>query len=76
MDQWIDGLMDRFLYRLRRRRDRVDAVLRPADDGWDLIFFYNTRLLATRRYTDEAAARREAAAKLADLERAGWIQHW
>lgn len=68
--------MDRSIYRLRRRRDRVDAVLRPVDQQWDLLFFYNTRLLASRRYPDEAAARREAAARLADLERVGWIQHW
>jgi hypothetical protein len=68
--------MDRFLYRLRRRRDRVDAVLRPVDKDWDLIFLFNTRPLASRRFADEAAARKEASTRLADLERVGWIQHW
>jgi hypothetical protein len=61
---------------VRRRRDRVDAVLRPAAGGWDLHFSYNTRPIAARHFDDEAAARREAAARLAELERAGWIQHW
>jgi hypothetical protein len=64
------------LWRARKRHDRIDATLRRAESHWELRFVRNDRLLVARRYTREAPARSEAAARLRDLERAGWVTHW
>jgi hypothetical protein len=66
----------RRLWRARRRHDRIDAALLRTGSGWDLQFHRNDRLLVSRRFAHEADARRDAAARLRDLERAGWVSHW
>lgn len=64
------------IWRARRRYDRIDAVLSRAANTWELRFFRNDRLMLTRRYEREAAARKEAQARLGELSRAGWVEHW
>ena len=64
------------LWRARWRRDRIDALLHRAGSGWELRFLWNERPLIARRYARAQTARAEAAAKLRDLERSGWISHW
>ena len=64
------------LWRARRRSHHVDAVLQRAGAGWELRFLWNDKPLIARRYTRAQAARREAADKLRELERNGWISHW
>lgn len=64
------------LWRARRRHDRIDAVLRRAGSMWELRFVRNDRLLVARRFVNQRLARAEAAGRLRDLERAGWVSHW
>lgn len=64
------------LWRARRRQNRIDALLRRTGTDWELSFVRNDRLMVTRRYLREKAARSEAAERLRDLERAGWVSHW
>ena len=64
------------LWRARRRHDHVDAVLDRAGSGWELRFLWNDKPMIARRYRQAKAARTEAASKLRELERNGWISHW
>jgi hypothetical protein len=64
------------LWRARRRHDHIDAVLQRAGSEWVLHFSRNDRLMLSRPYGRQADARAEAAARLQDLERAGWVDHW
>ena len=41
-----------------------------------LEYWRNDRPLVTRRYETEMKARGEAEARLKELQRAGWIDHW
>src|SRR5215510_12011214 len=64
------------LWRTRRRHDHIDAVLRDESSRWILEYTRNNRVLLTRPYPTEEAAREDAAARLKDLLRAGWVDHW
>ena len=64
------------LWRARRRHDRIDAVLRRDRPGWVLEFLRNDRVMVTRRYPRKPAARADARARLGELLRAGWTDHW
>jgi hypothetical protein len=64
------------LWRVRRRRDHIDALLGGASGAWDLQFLRNDRRLVTWRFDTRDAARAEADARLRELERAGWTSHW
>ena len=75
MARYRGDLTDR-LWRLRRRHDHIDAVLRPDGTGWELQFLRNNRVLLRRRYPTRELAHAEAAGRLRDLQRAGWNTHW
>ena len=75
MAQRRADLADR-LWRLRRRHDHIDAVLRKRGAQWELRFLRNDRLILTRRYERRDLADAEAGARLRDLQRAGWNTHW
>jgi hypothetical protein len=64
------------LWRVRRRHDHIDAILRVRGRRWDLQFVRNDRVLLTRSHATERQARREADARLGELHRAGWNVHW
>jgi Radical SAM superfamily/B12 binding domain len=64
------------LWRVRRRHDHIDAILRVRDRRWELQFVRNDRVLLTRSHATERQARREADARLGELHRAGWNVHW
>ena len=64
------------LWRVRRRRDHIDALLNGAGAGWDLQFLRNDRRLVVWRFETREAASAEASARLRELERAGWTSHW
>ena len=64
------------LWRARRQHDHIDAVLQSIGTITVLEYWRNDRLMVTRRYTAEDTARADAAAKLQELQRAGWIDHW
>ena len=64
------------LWRARKRHDRIDALLERTGSRWVLQFIRNDHVLLTRRYAREAPARAEAAERLKELQRAGWVDHW
>lgn len=68
--------MDQRVWRARRRHDHIDAVLHDRGAGWDLAFLRNDRPLVIWRFTTRDDAVGEAAARLRDLQRAGWNVHW
>ncbi|MFI5177833.1 MAG: hypothetical protein ACHQO8_04695 [Vicinamibacterales bacterium] len=68
-------LTDR-LWRVRKRHDHIDAALRERPPGWELQFGRNDRPLVVWQFATEAEARREADARLKELQRAGWATHW
>lgn len=74
MDAGAD-LQDR-LWRVRKRHDHIDALLRETPKGWRLQFGRNDRPLVVWEFPTEGEARREAERKLKELERAGWTSHW
>jgi DNA polymerase IIIc chi subunit len=64
------------LWRARRRHDHIDVVLREDERGWVLEYTRNDRRLVERTYATEEAAREDAASRLKELRRAGWVDHW
>jgi len=64
------------LWRARRRHDRIDVVLRSIGTTWVLEYIRNDRPMFMRRYETEMKARADAAERLKELQRAGWIDHW
>lgn len=74
----MDGRADlsERLWRVRRRHDHIDAVLRPRGAQWELQFFRNNRLMFGWRRAKREAACLEADVKLHELQRAGWTTHW
>ncbi len=66
----------RRVWRVRRRHDHLDALLRRAGGEWRLRFLLNDRVLIDWSFPDADAARAEALARLGELQRAGWTLHW
>lgn len=65
------------LWRIRKRHQSIDAIVRPADDGTvHLQFMLNGNLIHSRRWPTRADADAAADAKLRELQRAGWATHW
>jgi len=64
------------LWRVRRRHDHIDALLRQRGEICDLRFTRNDRVLITQQFPDRDAARAAAEACLRELQRAGWNTHW
>jgi hypothetical protein len=64
------------LFRARRRHDRIDAVLRRAGARWELVYSRNDREMFARTFVHASSAREEAASRLKELQRAGWVDHW
>jgi hypothetical protein len=70
--------MDEFerLWRVRRRHTHIDALLRRREDGCDLRFTRNDRVLITQEFPDRESASAAADVRLRELQRAGWTSHW
>jgi hypothetical protein len=64
------------VWRLRKRQESIDAVLRKDAAGVRLDFVLNGRRLAGRRWPTRAQAMKAATDKREELERAGWATHW
>jgi hypothetical protein len=65
------------LWRLRKRHQAIDAELGPGGDGtFELQFLINGEVSYRRAWPTREEAMAEAAAKRADLEREGWMEHW
>ena len=61
------------LWRLRRRQQSIDAILR---DGVTLEFVMNGKRVTMRTWPSRAQAVKAATEKRKELERAGWATHW
>jgi hypothetical protein len=64
------------LWRVRKRQQSVDAVVREAEGEVTLEFVMNGRRITARKWPSRAQAVKAAAEKLRELERAGWATHW
>ncbi|HEX5069533.1 MAG TPA: hypothetical protein VFV78_04890 [Vicinamibacterales bacterium] len=64
------------LWRARRRHVHIDAMLERGPRSCVLVFLRNDRHLAALEYPNERSARSAARARLRELERVGWIDHW
>ena len=64
------------LWRLRKRQQTIDAILRNRAGALALEYTMNGRRLTVRPYTSRAKAIATATEKLKELERAGWATHW
>ena len=72
----VDADLSDRLWRVRKRHDHVDAVLRATTRGWRLQFARNDRALIVWEFEHERDARDEAERKLKELQRVGWNLHW
>ena len=61
------------LWRLRKRQQSIDAILR---DDVTLQFVMNGKHMTARRCGSRAQAVNAATEKRKELERAGWATHW
>lgn len=64
------------LWRVRRRGEWIDATLGQSRDKWRVTFTHKGRLLADWEYDTRSRALEAARARLRELERAGWTEHW
>jgi len=66
------------LWRLRRRQQSIDAIVRAADgvEEVTLEFVMNGRRVTARQWPSRAQAVKAAAERRTELERAGWADHW
>ena len=64
------------LWRVRKRQQSVDAVVRELDGDVTLEFVMNVKRVTARKWPSRAQAVKAATEKLKELERAGWATHW
>jgi hypothetical protein len=64
------------LWRVRKRQQSVDAVVRESEGEVTLEFVMNGRRVTARKWPSRAQAIKAATEKLRELERAGWATHW
>jgi hypothetical protein len=77
-DREPSGQRSQRLWRLRKRHQHVDALLRAVAGVGDveLCYLFNGEAAYRRRWPTRALAVQEAAEKRAELEREGWVFHW
>jgi hypothetical protein len=65
------------LWRLRKRQQSIDALLRGASArGVTLEFVLNGRRVTAREWPTRGQAIKAATERRHELERAGWATHW
>ena len=64
------------VWRVRKNHTWIDAQLSDRDAGVEIRFFYDGALVLSQRWPSRQKALSDAAARLRDLQRAGWITHW
>ena len=63
------------VWRVRKLHRHIDAQIRR-DSACELQLIYNDRIIYKRIWNTVEEAQADAAVKLADLQRAGWTEHW
>ena len=64
------------LWRVRKRQQTIDAIVREGAGDVTLEFVMNGRRITARKWPSLAHAVKAATEKLKELERAGWATHW
>jgi hypothetical protein len=64
------------LWRARRRHCHIDATITASGETWHVAYYRDDRPLMFREFGRESDARADAATRLKDLQRAGWVVHW
>jgi hypothetical protein len=64
------------LWRVRKKHTSIDAQITEHDAGAEIRYFYNGEPVLSRCWPTRQVALTDAAARLKDLQRAGWNTHW
>jgi hypothetical protein len=64
------------LWRVRKNHTSIDAQITDHDGAVEMRYFYNGEPLLSRHWPTRQSALADAAARLQDLQRAGWNTHW
>jgi len=68
--------LDRRIWRARRRGDWIDASVEPRGERWRLLLTRKARTLGAWEFDSRDQAVLAAGARLRELQRAGWTEHW
>ena len=64
------------VWRVRKDHTSIDAQIDDREAGVEIRYFYNGEPVLSRRWPTRELALTDAAARLSDLQRAGWNTHW
>jgi hypothetical protein len=64
------------LWRVRKNHTSIDAHIRDRDVGVEIRYFYDGEPVLSQQWPTRQLALADAAARLRDLQRAGWTTHW
>jgi hypothetical protein len=64
------------LWRVRKNHTSIDAQISDHDAGVEIRYFYDGEPVLSQQWPTRQLALTDAAARLRDLQRAGWTTHW
>jgi hypothetical protein len=64
------------LWRVRKNHTSIDAHIRDLGAGVEIRYFYDGEPVLSQQWPTRQLALTDAAARLRDLQRAGWTTHW
>jgi hypothetical protein len=64
------------LWRVRKNHTSIDAQINDCGVGVELRYFYDGEPVLSQQWPTRQLALTDAAARLRDLQRAGWTTHW
>jgi len=64
------------VWRVRKNHTSIDAILTDRDGGVEIQYFFGGEPVVSQRWPTRQLALTDAAARLRDLQRAGWTTHW
>jgi len=64
------------LWRVRKNHASIDAQISDHGAGVEIRYFYDGEPVLAQQWPTRQLALTDAAARLRDLQRAGWTTHW
>jgi hypothetical protein len=64
------------VWRVRKNHTSIDAQLSDREDGVEIRYLVGGDRVVSQRWPTRQLALTDAAARLGDLQRAGWTTHW
>ena len=64
------------LWRVRKNHTSIDAQISDRGVGVEIRYFYDSEPVLSQQWPTRQLALTDAAARLRDLQRAGWTTHW